>query len=192
MLSVAIQVTIVVPKGKSEGALLLIDDIPLRSSTSGSPSVTIFPIWPVASCVMSAGTTKFGAVVSTTVTLCVAVELFPLPSTANHVTRVVPSGNTDGASLVTVTVCTSVTFGATRSTGVDEDTASTTISSGCTIVGLVVSTTFTFCVSVARFPTTSIALHVIVVSPSGNTDGASLVMDAISLLSETVGSPRFT
>ena len=58
------------------------------------------------------------------------------------------------------------------------------------ITGLVVSTTVTFCVAEPTLPDKSTAVQVTVVSPNGNVCGASFVMDEISELSVTVGSPN--
>ncbi|SVA85972.1 uncharacterized protein METZ01_LOCUS138826 [marine metagenome] len=51
------------------------------------------------------------------------------------------------------------------------------------MLGAVVSTTETVCVDVAKLPDESVAVHVTIVSPSGNESGASLVTDAISIRS---------
>src|SRR3990172_11358266 len=56
------------------------------------------------------------------------------------------------------------------------EVASDSISSGATIVGVVVSTTVIFCDAIAEFPDTSVAVHVTIVSPSGKTDGALFVI----------------
>ena len=57
---------------------------------------------PVASAVTSAGgVTTGGIVVSPTVMFCVAVPVLPAASVAVHVTTVVPTGNVEGASLLT-------------------------------------------------------------------------------------------
>src|SRR3990172_11473551 len=76
-------------------------------------------------------------------------------------------------------------------TGLSEiDTASKTTSDGGAIVGALVSTTLTFCVSVAVLPLVSVAVHVTIVSPSGKTGGASFVIDSISPLSVAAASPK--
>src|SRR3989304_1581608 len=56
------------------------------------------------------------------------------------------------------------------------EVASDSISSGATIVGVVVSTTVIFCDAIAEFPDTSVAVHVTIVSPSGKVDGALFVI----------------
>ena len=55
------------------------------------------------------------------------------------------------------------------------------------MLGAVVSTTETVCVAVAKLPDESVAVHVTVVSPSGNESGASFVIEIISTKSKPVG-----
>ena len=62
------------------------------SSAVAVPIATVVSV-PVASVVTSAGGVTDGAVVSATVTLCVAEPVLPAPSVAVQVTTVVPSGN---------------------------------------------------------------------------------------------------
>ena len=57
------------------------------------------------------------------------------------------------------------------------------------MLGGVVSTTETVCVAVEELPDESVAVHVMVVSPSGNESGASLVTDAIPTRSSYTGLP---
>src|SRR3989304_403649 len=78
-------------------------------------------------------------------------------------------------------------------TGLSEiEMASKTTSDGGVIVGAVVSTTLTFCVSVAVLLLVSVAVQVTMVSPSGKTGGASLVIGCISPLSVAAASPKTT
>ena len=65
------------------------------------PMSTKFPSAPLASIVMLSGAVTLGAVVSTTVTVWVAVAELPDESVAVHVITVSPSGNVSGESLVT-------------------------------------------------------------------------------------------
>ena len=51
------------------------------------------------------------------------------------------------------------------------------------------STTETVCVAVAKLPDESVAVHVTVVSPSGNESGASLIIEIISTESLAVYVP---
>ena len=53
----------------------------------------------MASTVRSSGAVKVGMVVSTIVTVCVAMEWFPASSVIIQVTSVSPIGKTSGASL---------------------------------------------------------------------------------------------
>ena len=163
------------------------------SSTESSPKLTTLLSNPIASTVTSLGAVIFGAVVSTTVTVCVAVTKLPDESVAIHVTTVSPNGNTSGASFAIITGCTSITVGATSFTTFSSiDVASKIIFSGEMICGIVVSITEIFCVVVAMFPASSDAIHVIVVSPMLKEIGASFVIDKILPLSTTVASPRST
>ena len=57
------------------------------------------------------------------------------------------------------------------------------------ILGALVSTTETFCIAMAKLPEESVAVHLTIVSPSGNESGASLVTEIISTESLVVGVP---
>ena len=57
------------------------------------------------------------------------------------------------------------------------------------MLGADVSTTETVCVAVAELPDESVAVHVMVVSPSGNESGASLVIEIISTKSKPLACP---
>ena len=54
------------------------------------------------------------------------------------------------------------------------------------IDGMVVSITEIFCESEAELPEESVAVQVTIVSPSGNTSGASLVIDMTSTSSDAL------
>ena len=88
-----------------------------------------------------------------------------------------PTGNFSGASLITLATPTlSVATGVSKDTVLsDLDVASSVMSDGAVMDGMVVSTMVTFWVAVAELPDSSVAVHVTVVSPSGNFSGASLV-----------------
>ena len=74
--------------------------------------------------------------------------------------------------------------------GVVVPTASATTLLGAVTLGAVVSRTVTVCVSAALLPELSVAVHVIVVSPSGKLAGASLVtVTEESTVSEAVAAP---
>ena len=63
------------------------------------------------------------------------------------------------------------------------DVASTSTSTGDVIVGRVVSIIVIDWVAEAELPEESVAVQVTIVSPSGNTSGASLVIDVTSIMS---------
>ena len=62
--SVAVQVTMVLPIGKTSGASLVTEEIPIVSETVGSPRATIDPLGPAASIVIEAGARISGIVES--------------------------------------------------------------------------------------------------------------------------------
>ena len=67
--SVAVHVTVVVPSGKSAGALFITNGMgSAMSKTNGAPMLTGVPAASVASTFISAGAIIDGAVVSVTVT----------------------------------------------------------------------------------------------------------------------------
>ena len=67
--SVAAQDTMVSPIGKTSGASLVTEEMPIVSETVGSPIATIDPLGPAASIVISSGARISGIVESTTVTI---------------------------------------------------------------------------------------------------------------------------
>ena len=71
----------------------------------------------------------------------------------------------------------------------DFDVASAVMSAGAAMLGAVVSTMVIFCVAVAELPASSVAVHVTVVSPTGNFSGASFVIDSTPTTSVAVASP---
>ncbi len=68
----------------------------------------------------------------------------------------------------------------------------TVTSAGAVIVGLTLSVTVTTWVAVAVLPLPSVTVHVTVVFPKGNADGASLDVPATEQLSAVTGVPKFT
>ena len=147
--SVAVQDTIVVPRAKVEpdvGEQTTLGD-GSTMSTEVTEKVTAAPLGAVASAVMPAGRDRTGGVVSTIVTLKLALALLPEKSVAEHWTVVDPSGYVEPD-------CdeqTMVGFGSTRSVAVtvkvtmapEGPVASTIRAAGTVRVGGVVSTTFT-------------------------------------------------
>ena len=145
--SVTVHVIVVVPNANVAGALFVTEATEQLSAVTGVPNAT-----PVAAqeafafTVMFAGAVIVGKVTSVTVTNCVAVFTFPLPSVTVHVTVVVPSGNVAGALFVT-----EATEQLSNVTGVPKTTPEATqeafefkvILAGATIVGNVTSETVT-------------------------------------------------
>ena len=72
------------------------------------------------------------------------------------------------------------------------DVASAVMESGAVMLGVIVSIMVTVCVAVEELPDESVAVHVTVVSPTGNNPGASLVIDSTLIMSYTVASPNST
>ena len=174
------------PSGKTSGALLVIEGISsIISSTDARPISSTDSIFVVSTIIFS-GVIRIGAVVSTTVIVCVAVDELPEESVAVQVTMVSPRGKTSGALLViddistrsdTRTPISSITL-------LSALTASILMSEGAAISGKTVSTTVIVWFWVEVFPTTSVAVQVTMVSPRGNTSGALLVIDDISTRSD--------
>ncbi|MNC24024.1 hypothetical protein D3C75_720650 [compost metagenome] len=162
--SVAIQVTLVVPTGKSIGASLITVTLN-RSVTIGWPR-GILDLTAVASTVRSAGAVRTGLVVSTTLTFCVPMVALPCSSVTVQVTSVVPSGKSAGALFVTVTGKISVTTGWPISTFVLSPVASAVLSPGSVTSGLVVSVIVTVCVPLVLLPFSSVAVQVTSVLPT--------------------------
>src|SRR5439155_911876 len=104
-LSVTIQITVFVPTGKIEGALLVTVTVPQLSPTVGVPRVTLVaPHRPAeAFTVTRAGQEMVGSCVSLTMTVCGQVALLPWLSVTVQITVFVPTGKSEGALLVTVT-----------------------------------------------------------------------------------------
>ena len=98
--SVAVQITVVVPTGKSAGALFVVVTLKI-SLVVGEPKSTSV-LTAVASIVISLGATIVGFVVSTIMTSCIAVDSFPFASFAVHLTGVVPNVNPPTGALCEV------------------------------------------------------------------------------------------
>src|SRR5438094_1551758 len=97
--------TVLVPTGKSAGALLVTVTGPQLSATVGVPSVTLVaPHRPAeATTVTSAGQEMVGGWVSLTITVCGQVTLLPELSVTVQITELVPTGKSAGAELQTPT-----------------------------------------------------------------------------------------
>ena len=143
-----------------------------------------------------AGTVSLGGVVSRTVTLCVQVAVFPLPSVTVQTMLFAPSGRGVGALFATdATLQLSPVAGVPKSTlvAVQPELADTVMSAGQVIVGNCVSRTVTVCAHVAEFPLASCAVQVTVVTPLGYCVGASFAVVMLPpQLSLVVGVPSVT
>ena len=106
--SVAVYVTVVVPKANTDPELCeLVNVTPEQLSVAVGAVHVAIPLQEpiVLPIVMFAGKAVItGALLSTTVIICVAVAVLPAASVAVQITVVVPIGNATGALLLTVTV----------------------------------------------------------------------------------------
>ena len=190
----AVQFTVVVPIGNTEGASLATDATPTASDASASPIETEAPWGDSASASMSGGAAIAGGTVSSTVTSWLAVCSFPAASAAVHTTVVVPVPNRAGASLEMETTPTASDAVAWPwSTCVPAGpAASASTDPGAYRAGGTVSTTDTTCESAAVLPAPSAAVHVTTVLPTGNVSGASLETETGPAASDASGAPRST
>ena len=185
--SVAVQVTIVSPSGNTSGASLVVDDISIISADSRIPIFTGLASWLIASCVIDSGAIRTGEVVSTTVMIWVAEAELPEESVAVQVTIVSPSGNTVGASLVSVVFWMSEITGNSSDMFAPPNILASSILSLIEISGTTESTKVILWDWDDELPEESVAVQVTIVSPSGNTVGASLVIVDISTSSDASG-----
>ena len=186
--STPVQVTIVSPSGNDSGASFVMVTSLTESVVVGSPSEILFSVVDVASNCTSDGEVMVGAMVSCTVMVWVAVAELPAASVAVQVIVVTPSLKWSGASLVTETTSTrSFDFMVPKSTEFLSSLVASIVTSNTRMSGFVVSTMFTFCCAVLIKPDESVAVQVMMVSPTGNNSGASFVMVSIPTLSETEG-----
>ena len=97
-----VHVTVVFPTGNAAGALFTILTTEQLSAIVGLPRDTADAVHSPKSAftLTAAGAVIVGFWLSTTVTVCTAVAVFPNPSVTVHVTVVVPTGKKDGASFV--------------------------------------------------------------------------------------------
>src|SRR5437870_13402963 len=198
LLSVAVQVTRLVPVGNCAGALLVIVTVPLHAALPILPRAT-----PVAKqapeftlTVTSAGQVIVGTWLSRTTTRCWQVAVLPLLSVAVQVTRLVPVGNCAGALLVTVTVPQlSLAVELPNATPVAKQAPEFTLtvtSAGQVIVGTWLSRTKIGRASCRVMALLSVAVQVTRLVPVGNCAGALLVIVTVPQLSLAVGLPRAT
>jgi hypothetical protein len=102
--SVTVHVTVVVPNKNNAGALLVTVATWQLSDVIGVPKATTAPEHPFVEVTSTfCGATSDGLIVSTTVTVWLAVAVLPAASVTVHVTVVKPSTKVVGALLVTLT-----------------------------------------------------------------------------------------
>jgi hypothetical protein len=194
--SVTVQVTVVIPNVKAVGALLVVEATEQLSAVTGVPKTTPVAVQDeFAKAETFAGAVIVGKVVSLTVTVCVAVLMFPLPSVTVQVTVVIPNGKAVGALLVVeATEQLSAVTGVPKTTpvAVQPTLVFTETFAGAVIVGKVVSVTVTVCVAVLMFPLPSVTVQITVVIPNGKAVGALLVVEATEQLSAVTGVPKTT
>ena len=193
--SVAVQVTVVTPIGYVAGALLINVTVVQLSVATGAVNETVAVHPAPAVAVIATGVVTFGAVVSTTVTNCVAIAVLPLASVTVQVTVVAPNGNVTGASLATVaTEQLSEVTGVPNANPVTPHVAldETVRADGATIVGFEASVIVTNCVAVSVLPLASLTVQVTVVTPIGNVVGALFVTLNTEQLSAVTGVPKET
>jgi hypothetical protein len=175
-LSVARHVTVVVVAGNVEplGGVQMAASGPSMLSVAVAANVNGAPVVPVASIAAFAGTVTTGAVVSTTVTVNVFVEMFERLSAALQFTVVAPNGNVDPLAGVQLTVTLPLTLSIADVVYVNAApvgaVASTVALAGTVMIGPVVSVTVTENVLFAGLPRVSTAPQVTAVGPSGKVD----------------------
>ena len=172
--SVTVQVTVVFPNGKLVGASFVVLATLQLSEVVGVPNVTfdnaVLHTPASTFTVTSAGAVIVGSMLSTTVTICVAVAVFPDPSVAVHVTVVVPRGKLAGASFDAVALQLSAIVGVPRVTFANAAaqvpaSTFTVTAAGAVIVGSMLSSTVTIAVTLCVLLEPSVAVNVTVFAP---------------------------
>jgi hypothetical protein len=161
---------------------------PVRLANAGYSIILQIPVGGV-------GQFKTGRTLSTTVTVCVQVLVFPELSVTVHVTVVTPTGKVAGALLLTeATPQLSPVVGVPRFTpvAVHPELVVVFILDGQVIVGGTISVTVTVCVHEAVFPELSVIVQITLVTPNGKEAGALLVTDANPQPAVVTGVPRLT
>jgi hypothetical protein len=196
LLSVTVQVTVVVPIGKADGALLLTEAIPQLSPVTGVPRATPVAVHPVLVVAFTfTGQVMVGSTLSVTVTVWLQVAVLPLLSVTVQVTVVVPIENAEGALLLTeATPQLSAVTGVPRATPVAVHPVLVVVFTftGQVMVGSTLSVTVTVWLQVAVLPLLSVTVQVTVVVPIGYAAGALLLTEATPQLSAVTGVPRAT
>jgi hypothetical protein len=180
-----VYVTVLVPIGNTEPlarpAVLVVVAPGQLSVPVGAVYVPTAPDGQVGSSVMLAGHEMIGAVLSTTVTNCVADPVLPCASVAEYVSVVVPTGKlfpegtpvrVTGPTPGQLSVADPVPNVASRLLTVTPQEAApgpvrSVIAAGAVTIGNVLSTTVTTWVAEAEFPCASVAEYVSVVIPTG-------------------------
>jgi hypothetical protein len=144
-LSVASQLTAFSPRAnvEPEAGVHVTDTEPSIASDAEAVKVTIAPLAPLASTVMSAGTLRTGGALSSTVTVKVAVAVLPALSVAEHVTLVEPIAKVEseaGLQLGLIAPSTASDAEAVNvTTAPSFEVASTVMSAGTVTTGTVLS-----------------------------------------------------
>jgi hypothetical protein len=177
-LSVARQVTIVIPTGKRVplGGVHVTGSGPSTASTAVAVKLTTAPVLLGAVTMMLAGTVTSGGVVSdppaaVTVTVKVREPAFPCASVAEQVTLVVPTGKVDpeaGTQLTGKGPSTTSVADAPKVNGAPEGPVAGKVAfAGTVTTGAVESRTVTANVAVAALPRVSYAVQLTVVVATG-------------------------
>ena len=195
--SVTVQVTVVAPIGKVAGALFVTEATPQLSAVVGVPNVTPKALHEeFALTVTAAGAVMVGFCVSFTVTVKLAVLVFPAASVAVYVTVVVPNANTEPEACVVVKVTPaqlSVAVGAVQVTVALQEPVvlpAVMFAGIPEITGAALSITVMICVAVVKLPAASVAVQVTVVFPRTKAAGALFVTVTTVQLSVATAFPR--
>jgi hypothetical protein len=191
LVSVAVQVTVVVPIEKSEPDSGAQTTVGLASQMPVVVTVKLagVPAGPAHSTTMFGGHWMAGGIVPSTVTVKLHALLWPLASVAAQFTVVVPSENNDPDAGVQATVGfasqVSLAVGL-KLTGVPSTPAHWTVRfAGQVIIGGVVSTTVTVKLQLLLLPLASVVVQVTVVVPSGKSEPEAGTQATVGLVSQT-------
>ena len=188
-LSVTVQVTVVIPVGKLEGASWVTLATEQLSEEVGSPKSI-----PVATqelldveVIISAGATLIGAVVSETVTNWMAETIFPELSVTCHTTGVTPIEKSAGALLVRLKT---PQLSVADATPIVTEQFPEKTSGGKVNTGSSLSTTVIFWDNLVVLLALSVTIHVNIFSPSTNNKfGLSFSIETMAQLSVAVTVP---
>src|SRR6185369_5565756 len=196
LVSVAVQVTVFVPKGKLAGALLVTLASAQLSLATGAARITLVALQAeLAATITVGGQVMVGGLWSRTTTCCWQEAVFPLVSLTVQVTTFVPAEKLTGALLLMLpTAQLSLVTGTPKATFValQPELAAMTRFGGQVMVGGIWSRTTTNCRQVAVLPLLSTAVQVTEFVPGAKPAGAELVTVAIPQASAVTGVPRIT